>query len=59
MNVQLALVINVIRYMPDDDAEEYLRAVLESLPPRRLAKAIEIAQGVQGARGVIAHKAGG
>lgn len=54
MDFRIAAIVNVIRYMPDAEAEAYLRAVLESMPPHRLERAIEIAQEVQKSKAVPA-----
>ncbi len=50
MDITLAAIINAIRYKSDAECEYYLRAVLESLPPKRLARAIQIANEVQASR---------
>ena len=50
MGIQSAFLLNAIRYLPNAEAERYLRAVLESLPDHRLSRAIQVAQEIQATR---------
>ncbi|MDP2661300.1 MAG: hypothetical protein Q8R28_11295 [Dehalococcoidia bacterium] len=50
MQLELAAIIAAIRYMPDAEAEACLKAILESFPPKRLDRAIEIAKAVRESR---------
>lgn len=58
-NTETTFIVNLIRYMPDDKCEAYLRDILESLPDRRLERAIQIARESQAKRAARAEKPGG